>query len=51
MFHLMKVHDAEIQKVSYETDRAEFIGRGNTINDPRAIRQESILSGSSWVCT
>ena len=47
MFHLMKVHDAEIQQVSYETDRAEFIGRGNTINNPKVIRQGNTLSDSS----
>jgi cyclic beta-1,2-glucan synthetase len=47
MFHLMKVHDAEIHQVSYETDRAEFIGRGNTINNPKVIRQGKILSDSS----
>jgi cyclic beta-1,2-glucan synthetase len=46
MFHLMKVHDAEIKNVSYETDRAKFIGRGNTINNPAAVNQASSLSGS-----
>ncbi|HZI52891.1 MAG TPA: glucoamylase family protein, partial [Chitinophagaceae bacterium] len=45
MFHLMKVHDAEIQQISFETDRAEFIGRGNTINDPIAVRQNKKLAG------
>ncbi len=47
MFHLMKVHDAEIKNVSYETDRDKFIGRGHTIHDPKAINQGSALSGSS----
>ena len=45
MFHLMKVHNAVIQKISYETDRAEFIGRGNSINDPKIINQTGELSG------
>ena len=47
MFHLMKAHDAEIKNVSYETDRDQFIGRGNTIHDPKIINQSTPLSGSS----
>jgi cyclic beta-1,2-glucan synthetase len=31
MLHLMAVHGAEIGEVSYETDRMQFIGRGNTV--------------------
>ena len=46
MFHLMKVHDAEIKNVSYETDRSKFIGRGNSINNPAAVNQSAGLSGS-----
>ena len=37
MFHLMAVHGAEIGDVSYETDRMQFIGRGNTVADPQAM--------------
>ena len=37
MFHLMAVHGAEIADVSYETDRMQFIGRGNTVADPQAM--------------
>ncbi len=47
MFHLMKVHDAEIKTISYETDRSEFIGRGFTINDPKAMKLKNGLSGNS----
>ena len=47
MFHLMKVHDAEIQHVSYETDRDKFIGRGHTIHEPQVINRSSPLSNSS----
>ena len=47
MFHLMKVHAATIENIAYETDRDQFIGRGNTINAPKAIRQKNALSGSS----
>ncbi|MEO6328957.1 MAG: glucoamylase family protein, partial [Ginsengibacter sp.] len=47
MFHLMKVHNAEIQQISYETSRDKFIARGNTINNPKAVNQAAGLSGSS----
>ena len=34
MCHLMAVHDAHIDAISYETDRARFIGRGRSAADP-----------------
>ncbi|MFA7230839.1 MAG: glucoamylase family protein [Victivallaceae bacterium] len=37
MFHLMAVHGAETEEISYETDRMQFIGRGNTVVNPQAI--------------
>ncbi|MEI7639202.1 MAG: hypothetical protein WCJ37_17960, partial [Syntrophus sp. (in: bacteria)] len=46
MLHFMAVHGAETGEVSYETDRMRFIGRGNTIADPEAMRGLSGLSGS-----
>ena len=46
MFHLMKVHDADVQQVTYETNRDHFIGRGNIISDPVVMRQSDGLSGS-----
>jgi cyclic beta-1,2-glucan synthetase len=46
MFHLMAVHGADIGEISYETDRLRFIGRGNTVADPRAMVDASALSGS-----
>ncbi|MFZ6658144.1 GH36-type glycosyl hydrolase domain-containing protein [Undibacterium sp. TJN19] len=45
MFHLMAVHGAETDKVSYETDRMKFIGRCNTLEAPDAMRVRR-LSGS-----
>jgi len=45
MFHLMAVHGADIGEVSYETDRMRFIGRGNTVADPDAMRSAAALSG------
>ena len=46
MFHLMAVHGAEIKDISYETDRMEFIGRGNTLVAPSAMTNSGSLSGS-----
>nr|WP_233175729.1 glycoside hydrolase family 94 protein [Dyella sp. ASV24] len=34
MCHLMAVHDADIDDISYETDRSRFIGRGRSLADP-----------------
>ncbi len=45
MFHVVAVHGAA-SKVSYETDRARFIGRGNTVANPQAMRNYAALSGS-----
>jgi cellobiose phosphorylase len=46
MFHQMTVHGVETREVSYETDRLRFIGRGNTIADPRAMTGSDALSCS-----
>jgi cellobiose phosphorylase len=46
MLHLMAVHGAEAESVSYETDRARFIGRGNSVAAPQALRDPAPLSGS-----
>jgi cyclic beta-1,2-glucan synthetase len=46
MFHLMAVHGADIGEISYETDRLQFIGRGNTVANPQAMRDAAALSGS-----
>ena len=39
MCHLMAVHDADIDEISYETDRARFIGRGRSVAQPAAMEQ------------
>src|SRR6266850_3467741 len=44
MFHLMIANGATVGEVSYETDRARFIGRGNTVANPQA--NSATLSGS-----
>ena len=46
MFHLMKVHDATVKNISYETDRAQFIGRGHSVNQPKALKQKGPLNDS-----
>jgi len=45
MFHLMAVHGTDIAEISYETDRMQFIGRGNTVAAPKALNG-SALAGS-----
>lgn len=35
--HVVAVHDAAIDEISYETDRAKFIGRGRSIAKPAAL--------------
>ena len=45
MLHLMSVHGAKIEEVSYETDRVRFIGRGRTIANPQAMAERAPLSG------
>ncbi len=47
MFHLVVVHGAETGEVSYETDRMRFIGRGNTVVYPQAMRDSAALSDSA----
>ncbi len=46
MFHLMKAGTSNIQLVTYETDRMQFIGRGNSVNDPQALKNAGGLSGT-----
>ena len=48
MLHLMAVHGADIDAISYETDRMRFIGRGRSVADPQALSGATAgkLSGS-----
>jgi cellobiose phosphorylase len=46
MFHLVAVHDADIDEISYETDRARFVGRGNSVARPQALSGDARLSNS-----
>jgi len=46
LMHSMMVHEAPVLDVSFETDRARFIGRGNTAAAPAALRIDGPLSGA-----
>ncbi|MBW6514480.1 MAG: cyclic beta 1-2 glucan synthetase [Candidatus Syntrophosphaera sp.] len=47
MFHLMAAYNVEIEEVSYETDRGNFIGRGNTIAEPAAMEAGGAGEGNA----
>ncbi len=47
MFHLMTVHGVETHGISYETDRMQFIGRGNTVAAPEALSGSGAFAGSA----
>ena len=46
MFHLMSIDGKLLDEVSYETDRMVFIGHGNSIVNPQALKNPGKLSGS-----
>jgi len=46
MFHLMTMQRKVPEEISYETDRMEFIGRGNTTANPQVMNNSGKLSGS-----
>jgi cellobiose phosphorylase len=46
MLHRMAAHGADIEQISYETDRALFIGRGRTLAEPQAMVNVGALQGS-----
>jgi cellobiose phosphorylase len=47
LFHLMAVSGADTGEMSFETDRARFVGRGRTLASPRALTGPDALSGSA----
>jgi cyclic beta-1,2-glucan synthetase len=46
MFHRIVLNESVLGDMSYETDRMRFIGRGNTLVNPQAMRDVAALSGS-----
>jgi cellobiose phosphorylase len=49
MMHLMTVHGAAVGSASYETGRAEFIGRGRSVADPAAMHRDSLTDSEGSV--
>ncbi|MCD9029379.1 cyclic beta 1-2 glucan synthetase [Luteimonas sp. BDR2-5] len=47
MLHLVAAHGADITTISYETDRARFLGRGNTPRAPQAMAASGPLSDTA----
>ncbi|CAM3750570.1 Protein NdvB [Pseudomonas reidholzensis] len=46
--HVLAVHGVDVEAISYETDRARFIGRGRSLRDPAALQADvAALSGSA----
>lgn len=46
MFHLVVPSEPVLGDLTYETDRMRFIGRGNSLENPLAMRAVAPLSGS-----
>ena len=46
MLHLMAVHGATIDELSYESDRMKFIGRGRTAANPLALSNAAASVGA-----
>ena len=46
MFHRIATNGTDIGVVSYETDRMRFIGRGQTLAAPQAMRDSGTLTGT-----
>jgi len=46
MLHLMTVHGTAVRKTSFETIRPNFIGRTNSLSNPAAMTDSSVLSNS-----
>jgi len=49
MFHRMAIHDATADAISFETDRGAFIGRGNTLAEPNALRSATLTNSQGSV--
>jgi len=49
MLHLMMVQGAQVGTTSYETSRAEFIGRGCSVADPAAMHRQNLTDSEGSV--
>ncbi len=48
-FHLMDAYGAQVENVSYETDRMQFIGRGRTLANPQALNVSELAGNEGAV--
>ena len=48
-FHLMDAYGAQVEEVSFETDRMEFIGRGRTLANPQAVNKGRLAGNQGAV--
>jgi cellobiose phosphorylase len=46
MCHMMTMHGKIAEEISYETDRMQFIGRGNSIVNPQVMNHPGPLAGN-----
>lgn len=46
MFHLITTKGVDTHNISFETDRSQFLGRGNTVANPRVMQDGIHLSNS-----
>ncbi|PZX60488.1 cellobiose phosphorylase [Algoriphagus ratkowskyi] len=49
LFHLMDVYGCEVEEISYETDRMQFIGRGRTLEHPLALDSRQLAGNEGAV--
>ena len=47
LFHQAIVKGAKVSEVSFETDRSQFIGRGNSLREPAAFHKSGPLSNTA----
>ncbi|TDK33700.1 glycoside hydrolase family 94 protein [Luteimonas terrae] len=47
MFHMLAAHGVDLSQISYETDRARFVGRGRTPRAPLALQSAGPLSDTA----
>ena len=49
MMHLVTVHGTAVGAASYETGRAEFVGRGRSVADPVAMYRAALSDSEGSV--
>ncbi len=47
MYHLLMIHNDEVYPISFETNRENFIGRGQTLATPQAMTEPGALSNTA----